>query len=59
MKNQYTSEDGKVLLDKTQKTPSRVWNIVKCKYCISKFDMRLVAWENNSPKCPVCGRIQE
>jgi len=56
MDNAYSTTEGQVLLKETQKLPTRIWSIVKCRFCSTKYDMRLVAWKDNSPQCPNCGR---
>jgi len=57
MENLYDSPEGQDLLEKTQAVPERVWSIIKCKTCGTKYDLRLVNWIDGSTVCPYCGRI--
>lgn len=55
LKNVY--EKNPQLLKSTQKKSNRIWNIVKCVFCGTKFDMWLVRWIDSSPECPHCKAV--
>ena len=57
MQSAYDSFEGNKLLEETQKLPTTIWNICKCPYCKTKFNMLLVKWEDASTTCPRCSRI--
>lgn len=59
MDNMYkNTKQGRLLLERTQAISPKVWSIVVCSRCSTRFDMRFVSWSEGSPRCPKCRKIQ-
>ena len=53
----YDAFEGQRLLEETQKLPTTIWNICRCPFCRTKFNLLIVKWEENTTKCPKCKRL--
>lgn len=53
----YDTFEGHKLLEQTQKLPTTIWNIAKCPYCKTKYNLLVVKWVDNTTQCPNCKRL--